>query len=160
MSTWNEQWDRANRWRVRIEEYRRPRPLEQGLDAARVRDEMIAFLQAAYHVGDWIANDVTVAPSRAQVDSAIDGSVPLQLCADLCNGTKHLVLASAGRSKGKFPRLAVGKLEVNVTGDEREGLSVAAQSVGLSDGQLIDFFGLADDILTAWRSALRDWGLS
>src|SRR5271170_1846318 len=79
--------------------YQRLLQASQGTDpTARssedVRDALYHFFQDAYHLKDWIGNDSSVATTGRRLDvQYIDNSTILQLCADLCNGTKHLGLS-------------------------------------------------------------------
>lgn len=54
------------------------------------RDALLRFFQDAHHLKDWIRNNPSV--STSDVEEFIKAAGPLQICADLCNGTKHLVL--------------------------------------------------------------------
>lgn len=53
------------------------------------RDPLIHFFQDAYHLEDWIKNESI---STDDVEEFINETGPIRICADLCNGTKHLVL--------------------------------------------------------------------
>lgn len=70
-----------------------------GSDEAR--DRLFHFFQDAYHLKDWIKNDpeqhvgttvgVALQSARSDVEDFISRTAALTLCADLCNGSKHLV---------------------------------------------------------------------
>jgi len=64
-----------------------------GTDAAG--DTVQSFFEAVHHLKDWLGNDPSSGVTKAAGDSLINASPVLQLCADLANGSKHLVLTSS-----------------------------------------------------------------
>jgi hypothetical protein len=94
LSGWREQYDRMRRSLDRLTAYAEGRSFA---DSNEARDALFHFFQDAYHLKDWLKNDVT-AQKHAVEDlfgsKRPPGLLVMQLCADLCNGTKHLVLKS------------------------------------------------------------------
>jgi len=52
-------------------------------------DDVYAFFQNCYHLKDWIKNDPSCS-AWSDVEKFINSNKDLQICADLCNGLKHL----------------------------------------------------------------------
>ena len=55
-----------------------------------------AFFQNCYHLGDWIVNDHLT--TRTELNEFINANGCMQICADICNGSKHFFLRDS-RSK-------------------------------------------------------------
>src|SRR5262245_59886006 len=107
-----EQWDRTKRYFARFEAI--DGRMEHTVSSDHYIDDIYAFFQNCYHLKDWIKNDGT-APiaKRNGVEGYINSHPCLQLCADLCNGLKHLKLnnprsGSEPIRKGRAFSLAVG----------------------------------------------------
>lgn len=88
LSGWREQYDRMQRGLTLL------RSVAEGevyASSDEARDALFHFYQDAYHLKDWVKNDDSV-KTADDVERFINGTPDLQLCADLCNGTKHLSL--------------------------------------------------------------------
>lgn len=86
---YQEQFDRVKRW------YERFRKIDQGISheksSEEYTDNVYAFFQNCYYLKDWIKNDITINQNvRDQVENFIRQNACLSLCADICNGLKHL----------------------------------------------------------------------
>ena len=93
---YRDQLDRARRFLERLEQ-----PVDdmddEGMTDVDFEDLVWAFFQNCWHVKDWVANDRNVPrPVRNGVIAMALASVPLKVCEQLCNGTKHL-----GRTRKK-----------------------------------------------------------
>lgn len=122
------------------------------------RDALIHFFQDAYHLKDWIKNDASV--STDDVEEFINVTEPLRVCADLCNGTKHLVLKRSRTGDGS-------------TGLTTQSVTVRPAAVGSgrsadpalhswtveSLGQSYEAVDLGDSVLSEWRVWLGNQGL-
>jgi hypothetical protein len=87
MAVWQEQWERVHRMLYRVESaYSGDSP--GGIE--RVKDDVYAFFQSIHHLKDWLRNDPQSGVTKADGDTLIDNSNELRVCADLCNGSKHL----------------------------------------------------------------------
>lgn len=147
MDPWAEQWSRVERWFSRFSETNSGRSHDQISD--NYQDEVYAFFQNCYHLKDWLRNDpASSALVSPDIESTISNSPNLSLCADLCNGSKHLVLArnvrssadthvgnrhfevglSAGAGSDSPPRIAV-KYEVESGGNVYDAFTVAQACV-------------------------------
>jgi hypothetical protein len=77
------QLDRARRFLDRV---------EASLDQVEFQDMMWSFFQHCWHVKDWVDHDPLASPAQKNnVIAQAHASAPLQVCRDLCNGTKHLL---------------------------------------------------------------------
>jgi hypothetical protein len=86
MSDWREQYDRMKRWRETI--------VGDRIDADRVQDIFLAFVQTCYHMVDWLELDPNLSQliPKGEAEQYARGSDTLSLCGDLCIGAKHAVL--------------------------------------------------------------------
>src|SRR5215471_14900548 len=56
-------------------------------------DDCYAFFTCCFHLKDWLKADAAVDESvRGKVEQYVAGNLWLGLCADLANGSKHMVL--------------------------------------------------------------------
>lgn len=163
MHAWEEQWKRVNRYLDRVETIYSGRT--QG-GTEDVRDDLYAFFQNAHHLKDWLTNDpsVTSLPKR-DIEAFISRTECLRICADLSNGTKHLILNS---TRTRDPSTAVTKTHVTVYGRTAfetrrpdgalEHLQVPAEPQIISyaftvesGGREYDALALSRDIVEHWR---------
>jgi hypothetical protein len=97
-----EQFERVRRWHMRLQ------PIAEGIveveSLDQYRDDMFAFFMNCYHLKDWIKNDPSAPHLNKLVEAYITASTALSLCADLCNGIKHLVLDSS--RSGSNPQIS------------------------------------------------------
>jgi hypothetical protein len=150
---YREQYDRMKRW------YNRFVALDQGrlhdVPSDNYLDEIYAFFMNCYHLKDWIKHDGTVAPAvQDAVESHINSSRSLKLCADICNSLKHLTLTSS--RSGESP--AFGKKLFNLalgTGPTTIKLKYEIDTVNGA----VDAFQLARECLEAWDIFLSTNGL-
>jgi hypothetical protein len=63
-----------------------------GIDEAK--DDVYSFFQNIHHLKDWLRHDPASHVTKADVETFIKNSSELSICADLCNGSKHLKLTS------------------------------------------------------------------
>jgi hypothetical protein len=82
---WQSQWERVQRRLDDVRAVYTGRP--GGTDAAI--DTVQSFFEAVHHLKDWLRNDPSSGINKAMGDKLINGSLVLQLCADLANGSKH-----------------------------------------------------------------------
>lgn len=126
-----------------------------------VRDTLYHFFQDAYHLKDWIGNDSSVATTRHKLDvQYINNRTILQLCADLCNGTKHLSLFSTrtGDLSTGFSSQSVA-IHLPPAGSDRlpgyaeHSWEVTSNNVNYGAVQL------AGDVMAEWENVLQTEGL-
>jgi hypothetical protein len=147
---WASQFRRMLRWHANLQEVRRARSAEPTME--HECDTVYIFFQNAFHLRDWILEDHPGLES--DIRALFEKSRDLQLCRDICNGTKHYRL--------KYP---------SVDGDIAIGPEyVPADAPGerphinetwfvLAAGQRTDVFDLADRCVERWKEFLRKHSL-
>jgi len=144
-SKYLEQFERVKRWYerfVRIDQGR-----QHDLPSDCYQDEVYAFFFNCYHLKDWIKNDESVGVAAAKVEEFINNNKELCLCADICNGVKHLKLTNT--RSGKDARFGKRKFNLVLGGPETT-ISVK-YSIDTSNGP-VDVFELATKCLRAWEN--------
>ncbi|MER5622517.1 hypothetical protein ABT061_15880 [Streptosporangium sp. NPDC002544] len=171
---WHDQYQRMLRSHQRLLEAAGP----SSMGSAEARDRLYHFFQDAYHLKDWLKNDPT---TRAQVTAhpKVEGlfNTPgqsvlcLQLCADLCNGVKHLGLtrdAKTGDKTTGFTRqdayVTLGTIEIKAyvggAPARSEPQPAHAGATGehrwfvTSNGQTYDAVDLANEVVVEWEKWL------
>src|ERR1022692_1411595 len=76
---WQGHFARVSRWLDRLMCVRSPEDAE---------DYLYAFFQNCYHLHDWVRPEL----SSIDVDAFVKGSLPLRICRDVANLTKHFAL--------------------------------------------------------------------
>lgn len=143
-SMYLEQLDRVRRW------YNRFKNINDGIvhnqPSEYYQDEVYAFFLNCYHLKDWIKNDSAAASVAVRVEQYINNTAELSLCADICNGLKHLKLRK--NKSGESPKFGSRKFELNI-GPGSTTIAVK-YSVDTSSGP-IDAFDLATRCMEAWE---------
>lgn len=120
-------------------------------------DQIHAFFMNCYHLKDWIKNDASVPISTKQVvETYINGSRPLRLCADICNSLKHLSLASNSRSS-ENPSFGKKQFALALGAGDPPTISLKYEVQTASRPE--DAFTLATDCVTAWDDFMKKHGL-
>jgi hypothetical protein len=159
-SAFEEQLARARRIYSRFER------LNEGIAHDRESDEYIddiyAFFQACYHVKDHLINDPAYTKhSKEQIEDYVTSTRALAICADICNGSKHLAL--------KMPRSGaepeIGKKTFHVELGAQLGFggeapqekppTISIQVDVDHNGQTLDAFQIASDAMNAWEQFVR-----
>lgn len=113
------------------------------------RDTVLRFFQNCYHLKDWLINDVSGAFRKHAVEQFVSTNRELRLCADLCNGSKHLKLTKAPRSN-ESPRLGAQSVTVDLGG----GPNMYCFAVDTTSGQ-IDALALAQRCVALWQGFIK-----
>jgi hypothetical protein len=152
MAEWSEQWERMRRWKQRVWDHYAPRSVLAAYDPDWAVDDALAFFQNAYHLKDWLKNDQSVNVPGDAIENAVSESTWIILTADLCNGTKHMVLRNP--RSGRDPGLGTRSTMVG------DGVMQLTQfDVKLNDGSTIDVLTLALRVFDEWRTVMRSWDL-
>ena len=132
---WREQYDRMQRWRRRM--------ATSSTDTDLV-DNTHAFFITCFHLRDWLQSDTSV-PQSVRVDAPIlvKTDASLQICADLANGLKHLVLTQP---------LKVGAPVSLSSGNPPTVHDAGGASLG-------DAAVIGDQCIAAWNALLKSRGL-
>lgn len=141
---WHDQYERMGRshqWFVDCATGR------SGAGSNVTRDSLYHFFEDAYHLKDWLKNDPSVTIPAAIVEEAVK-SYPLNVCADLCNGIKHL----------KLTKTKTGNLDTAVT-SQSVVVHVGSHSEHSwtveSAGDTWDAEDVANDVISAWDTWLQ-----
>ena len=140
-----EQFERVKRWYERIKNIDQGRP--HNVPSDYYQDEVYALFLNCPHLKDWIKNDKSVGAAAEKVEEFIDNNKELSLCADICNGIKHLRLTRT--RSGQDPRFGKRKFNLGLGGPETT-ISVK-YSIDISTGP-VDAFELATKCLQAWEN--------
>ena len=152
--TWREQYDRMKRWLARLAE-------GESVDERRV-DDFYAFFTCCFHLKDWLKADATLEPAvGADAEGLFHPSRGLrwlQVCADLANGSKHLVI---NRNVRVDPATRLEKLSAafDPGGFDPNAFQTRDTLVVYADGGAWDALGLADQCAMLWDTFLRNWDL-
>lgn len=116
-------------------------------------DDVQSFFESIHHLKDWLGNDSASGVTKAEGDALINSSAALQVCADLANGAKHLVLTS---SRTGDPGTSIARNDVTVFA----GTGTAAHKFYVASGsQEMDVLDLAERGVAEWEGFLRRRGL-
>ncbi len=94
---WQEQYKRINRMFKRLEKYSKS-SVKNGAfyEYEEYIDDLYNFFVNCYHLKDWLINNLEDTKKKrekkSEVESFINESEDLKLCADICNAHKHLRL--------------------------------------------------------------------
>ncbi|WNB76905.1 hypothetical protein [Methylomonas koyamae] len=108
-------------------------------------DDIYAFFQNCYHLKDWIKNDTYC--KTWNVEEFINSNPELQICADICNGRKHLKLTKPPRSN-EAPKFAGREIKLNLG----QGAVIAIKYTITTNSGEIDAFELGQKCIAAWES--------
>lgn len=155
MTKYVEQLERVRRY------YNRFKGINDGIEHTSSTDyyvdDVYAFFQACYHLKDWLKNDGSYTVHTDQeIENYVSKTIALSICADICNGLKHLVLDSRrGPRSGDEPKMGRTNVELTVTATlsgpkvpPRISIKYEIQHAG----KKLDGFQLATEALTAWTS--------
>jgi hypothetical protein len=114
------------------------------------KDAVYTFFQTCYHLKDWIKNDPN-APGQKDVEYFVSSSSSLSICADICNGSKHLKLTrsrSGGNPKVRGYEATFQPIDIE---ERRKCYTKIKIEI---DGQSFDAFDLAQKCMDKWDAFL------
>jgi len=150
-----EQIERAERYLQRVRE------IYQGIfsvshDKARYEDDLLSFFMHCYHIRDWIIHLNKVGVTAKQVDEFIARHEALNICADLCNGSKHCRLTRSPRS-GSQPHVTTKAYRsANWHAGSGGGDVIRGKYGILTKSGIIDALLLAEQCMALWRKFVCD----
>lgn len=150
-----EQLQRAERYLSKVRAIYQGR-FAQSHDRYSYEDDLLSFFMHCYHIRDWIIRLNKIGVTGKEVDAFINSNVCLQICADLCNGTKHCQLDRAPRS-GSQPHFAGKSYEAStwLTGSGGGEVLKAKYTIMTSSG-FVDALKLAEECMECWRRFVDD----
>ncbi|MCS7365552.1 MAG: hypothetical protein NDF54_08960 [archaeon GB-1867-035] len=148
---YQEQLERLCRW------YKRFELINQGVphmcSSDYYIDDIYAFFLNCYHLKDWIINDDGIQINKNMVEHFINQNYCMKVCADICNGIKHLKL-SRSRS-GKQPEFESKHFNLTINGKTFPIIAVKLH-VETEKGK-IDAFELAKECLEKWKDFIKTY---
>jgi hypothetical protein len=148
---WRGHYARVLRWHVRLTAFCETAYLHDTL-ADTDFDDMLAFFVTCYHLADWLESDGAV-PNKV-ADHYVRETLPLMVCRDICNGSKHAALTrQRSLREFAFHRQYRAPFVVAFAWEE-PGYENPLAAPGYEHVRT-EMFGvqqLADDCLTAWRA--------
>lgn len=149
--TYSGQYSRMIRW---YNKYRKINEDFQFENLHEYLDIAYAFFLNCYHLKDWIKNDPTAEISDDDVENHITDNQCLSICADICNGLKHLRL-DRPRSDQE-PKIGAGELYDTVgSGENSRRVHWYVDTIK----GMLDPFELATECVEKWKEFLRRHGL-
>jgi hypothetical protein len=147
-----EQFERMKRWYERIKEIDEGRL--HNISSDHYHDEVYAFFINCYHLKDWIKNDDTVKLPKKDVEGFIKKHECMRLCADICNGTKHLKLDPTIHPprSDQDPKFGARTFSLSLGG---EPIIKVKFSIETKKGT-IDAFALASECVQKWEEFIKD----
>jgi hypothetical protein len=114
---YREQYERMKRWYSCFAETDAGRS-HDAASSDFYTDEIYAFFLNCYYLKDWIKHDGTVSPAvQNAIESHVNSSRPLRLCADICNSLKHLRLSRPQQSRSREnPSFGKKHIDFDITG--------------------------------------------
>lgn len=155
MSKYAEQLDRVRRY------YNRFKSINDGMEHTMSTDHYVddvhAFFLNCHHLKDWLKNDSSYsAHADQEIEDYVTKTPALAICADICNGLKHLVLdPKRSPRSGDEPTIGGKNIELTLTASlsgpkvpPKISIKFEIQHAGMK----WDGFQLATDALAAWTS--------
>lgn len=148
---WRQRWQQIQSHLTRILTSRTETMSASAIHAAL--HELQSFFVQAYHLKDALKHDaVALGITEKQVEDGVSADTYLSLLADLANLDKHSELTRRPRS-GAVPDTA------GVSGRSLPGGGWQLSWRFEHMGSTLDGVTVAAEIVPAWESLLRDWGL-
>jgi hypothetical protein len=144
-----EQLERAKRYLERIRGIYSGIFSGSGHDKQSYDDDVISFFIHCYHVRDWIIHLNCVGITSSEVDKFIDSHMPLRICADLANGSKHCRLTRTLRTE-RQPHISGKEYRTTWYSGVDGGESMRAKYTISSYMQIHDALLLAEECVVLW----------
>ncbi len=145
-----EQFERVNRWYQQFQEISIGRLHDKPSDF--YQDIVYAYFMNCYHLKDWIKHDLASSSLATKVEAFITATPEMNLCADICNGLKHLVLDENRKRSNQNPQFGKRNFKVGLgTGPT----TIAVEYTIDTTSGPIDAFELATKCLEAWKTFLQ-----
>ena len=114
-------------------------------------DIIYAFFQNCYHLKDWILNDTKVSLPPNLVEQFIQQNDCLKICADICNGTKHLKLTRprSNITEGIMPSSTI------IWFSEKGRVNKIKYIIITTSGSY-DAFKMATECVEKWKEFIKD----
>ncbi len=146
-----EQFERTKRYLVRIENIYKGIFSSSGHDKESYDDDVVSFFIHCYHIRDWIIHLNKLGVKAKEIDAYINQHLPLRICADLANGSKHCNLTRSMRTE-RQPHISGKQRRTStwMTGDGGGEVMKCKYTI-VSDDKLIDALDLARECVALWE---------
>jgi hypothetical protein len=157
MSNYLEQFERVKRYYARFQKLNAGRPHD--VPSEEYFDEIYAFFQNCYHLKEYLKNDPAFTKhSNQDIEDFLNNTPALAICADICNGLKHLTLKRPPRS-GDIPKISRKNIALSINetiGSNKPAEVKIKASIEIDHkGTKLDAFQVATDALRAWSSFIN-----
>ncbi len=147
---WESQLFRLHRWHKRVKEIGTANSNSE--DMEKEHDYVYAFFQNCYHLKDWLKHSQVISPPQ-KVEDFINRHQEMQICADICNGTKHFHLTKPRHASDE--NLSVGR--EYVPSDWPGNRPHMNEKWFVISGETkLDIFDLADRCMVLWDKFLSN----
>jgi len=150
---YQQQFERVERFYERFNKIDKGRPHD--MSSANYEDEVYAFFIFCYHLKEWIINDETVSVPKNEIEKFINENECLSICADICNGLKHLKRDEDKEHSGLLPEFKNKKISVEfIEGDSYPTIGIKFNIS--TKTKTIDAFELATECLKKWEKFIEE----
>jgi hypothetical protein len=149
---WRTQFSRTCRWQARVQEIR----AECGRVGVRqdFEDYLYSFFQNCFHLREWLSKSGAV--SDSELKRLFASHTELQLCRDICNGTKHMTISKPSIDADFYTFREYDWFHIPSPADT----PYAAENFMIrAAGRKQDMFELADRCMEIWHEFLGAHGL-
>ena len=151
MSKYLEQINRARRYFARFKQINDG--TNHDASSETYFDDIYTFFTHCYHIKDYLINDrAYTAHSKQEIENHITNTPSLALCADICNGLKHLHLNNP--RSGSVPDVNSGHIHVHFT-DSLDGtvsdVKISCKVTIKHNGNELDAFEVATEAMDSWE---------
>ena len=152
MSKYQDQLKRVERYYKKIEDL--PCGVGETEKSWLYCDDIYTFFMHCYHLKDYLKNDPEYTKhTNSEIESYISSTRSLSLCADICNGLKHLKLTNP--RSGNVLELGAHTMSMNllgyIFGDDNELKTTVSASFKHGNNEL-DAFTIAKESIEAWHA--------
>jgi hypothetical protein len=144
---WQGQYERVKRWHRKVQEIGVRR--KRADDTEEEHDYIYAFFQNCYHLRDWLQNSGAVA--QLPLQAFFRDNAPMQMCRDICNGTKHYEIDRPSVDS----HFSVGREYVPASAPGNRP-HVSESWFIICGAEKLDLFELADSCMHLWDGFLED----
>lgn len=140
LTSWNAHYDRLARGYSRV--------IARYRNSVDYDDDVQHFLQDAWHLKDWLKNDPALKIGE-QIEDLVKTKRSLMICADLANGSKHMVR--------DWHRVGANVVSKSVT--LVQGGADMIHVITLADGSQTTLDVVVKEVWSDWNELLKGLGL-
>jgi hypothetical protein len=149
---YKEQLERVKRYYERLKAIDEGKP-QCAPSSADYEDDFYSFFVNCYQLKDWIKNDVSITLKK-DVEQYINENSSLQICADICNGVKHLTITKFPLRSGKERKIESKVYSLTISEGSRQPPSIRIKFLIEKD---LDEFDVAKDCVEKWNDYIKSF---